>query len=226
MKLDHETQSSYTVVLTATDPSGASDTTNVNITVTDENDPAVIVGDKEIDYAENGDGAVATYTATDQDGTDIVWEDLAGVDASLFEIEDGVLTFKDSPNYESAKDVDENTGRSRRPGARATIKYQVTVKASGGEHKVTVTVTNVDEAGSVSFTQVQPQATVELMASFADQDGKKGPDVAVVSRRERGRPVHGRFGARLRPPARRPRTTSETTCVPPSPTPTPTARRP
>ena len=40
VELDYETQSEYTVTLTATDPSGASDTIMVNITVTDENDPA------------------------------------------------------------------------------------------------------------------------------------------------------------------------------------------
>ena len=174
VKLDYETQSSYTVVLTATDPSGASDTTNVNITVTDENDPAVISGDKEVDYAENGTGAVATYTATDQDGTDIVWEDLEGVDEALFEIEDGVLSFKKSPNYEDAKDADENKDSLGDQG-KGDNKYQVTVQASDGDHKVTVTVTNVDEAGSVTFNEVQPQATVPLEASFSDQDGKKDP---------------------------------------------------
>ena len=36
VKLDYETQKMYTIVLTATDPSGATDTTNVNVTVTDE----------------------------------------------------------------------------------------------------------------------------------------------------------------------------------------------
>ena len=42
MELDFETKSSYMVMLTATDPSGASDMINVMITVTDEADDAVI----------------------------------------------------------------------------------------------------------------------------------------------------------------------------------------
>ena len=43
VELDYETQSEYMVTLTATDPSGASDTIMVRITVTDENDDAIIV---------------------------------------------------------------------------------------------------------------------------------------------------------------------------------------
>ena len=42
VELDYETQSEYMVTLTATDPSGASDTIMVRITVTDENDDAII----------------------------------------------------------------------------------------------------------------------------------------------------------------------------------------
>ena len=68
VKLDFEARSSYMVALSATDPSGATDSILVNISVTDEEDDAVISGLSAIDYAENGTGAVANYTADDQDG--------------------------------------------------------------------------------------------------------------------------------------------------------------
>ena len=56
-------------------------------------------------YAENGMGPVATYTAYDPEGQGIDW-DVRGTDSALFSIdENGVLTFKDSPNYEDPKDV-------------------------------------------------------------------------------------------------------------------------
>ena len=42
VELDYETTNSYMVVVTATDPSGAADTINVNIGVTDEDDKTVI----------------------------------------------------------------------------------------------------------------------------------------------------------------------------------------
>ena len=41
-KLDFEGQSSYSIMLTATDPSGASDSITVNVTVTDTDDAADI----------------------------------------------------------------------------------------------------------------------------------------------------------------------------------------
>ena len=53
-KLDYETKSSYTVTLTATDPSLSSASITVNITVTDADDPATISGLVEVEYAENG----------------------------------------------------------------------------------------------------------------------------------------------------------------------------
>ena len=40
--MDYETKTSYTVVVTATDPSGATDSITVTINVTDENDGAAI----------------------------------------------------------------------------------------------------------------------------------------------------------------------------------------
>ena len=50
-ELDFETQDSYTVTVTVTDPSGANDSITVNITVTDANDPATISANGSIPYA-------------------------------------------------------------------------------------------------------------------------------------------------------------------------------
>ncbi len=155
--LDYETQSSYSITLTATDPSGASDSITVNITVTDADDPATISTTSSVSYAENGTGSVATFTATDADGDAIVWS-LSGADAKFFTIDGGVLAFKSSPNYESAKDEGSDN------------VYNVTVRASGGSTDVMVTVTNVDEMGSVSLTDLQPQAGEPVTANVTDQD--------------------------------------------------------
>ena len=63
-----------------------------------------------------GTTAVATFTATDEDGDDIEW-DVAGVDASAFEIsDDGELTFKDAPNFEAKADMDEDKDSLWQPG--------------------------------------------------------------------------------------------------------------
>ena len=148
--LDYETKTTYTVVVTATDPSGASDSILVTINVTDENDQAVISGLTSIDYAENGDEAVASFTADDQDGDPIEWS-LNGPDKDLFDLSaDGVLTFKSSPDFEDKQDVGKDN------------VYNVTLHATGGSHDVVVTVTNVDEPGSVSLSNPQPQVGRQL----------------------------------------------------------------
>ena len=59
-KLDYETKDSYMVVVTATDPSGATDTINVNISVLDVNDKPVIA----LGAAENTAPAFDAATAT------------------------------------------------------------------------------------------------------------------------------------------------------------------
>ena len=128
-----------------------------------------------ISYDENGEDPVATFSASDPDADadDIEWS-LKGVDADDFEIEGGVLTFKKKPNYEGATDRDEDPDTSVAEGAKDN-KYQITVVASGGEQPVEVEVINLNEDGSVSFTQLQAQATRDLMAKFGDDDGKDDP---------------------------------------------------
>ena len=87
-----------------------------------------------------------TFVLNDQDASSVGWS-VSGADAGDFEISsDGALSFKSSPNYESPADTGgDNT-------------YNVTVSRSGGSLDVVVTVTNVDEAGSVSLDDLQPQA--------------------------------------------------------------------
>ena len=165
MKLDYETKKQYMVVVTTTDPSGAIDTVNVVINVTDEDDPPAITGDKTFTVMENATDAVETFTATDQDGDEVTW-DLEGDDAALFEISDaGVLTFKDSPSFETKKDKDDDN------------VYKVTVTASGmakSTQAVEVTVTDVDEPGKVTLSQPQPQVGRTVTAT-----GSGDPDAGV-----------------------------------------------
>ncbi len=166
----------YMVTLTATDPSGASDTIMVKIAVTDEDDDAVITGMMTVSYDENDDAPVATFVATDEDADagDPEWK-LSGPDADLFEIsDDGVLTFEDPPDFETAKDGDEDEDTSGDQGAGDNV-YMVTVEALGGDLDVAVTVINLNEPGTVTFTQLQAQATRDLVAEYEDDDNAKDP---------------------------------------------------
>ena len=108
--LDYESdKKSYTVTVTATDPSGLSDTIKVTITVTDEDERPVVTVIPTVYYAENGSSPIATYTATDPETGTITWS-LSGDDSGDFSISnDGELTFKHRP-----------TTRSRRTPTRTT----------------------------------------------------------------------------------------------------------
>ena len=137
--LDYEDKKTYSVTVTATDPSGLSDTIEVTITVTDVNEaPAVTVITPTVYFVENASGPVATYGATDPDGDTVMWDLATGSDSDAFSISStGVLTFKTPPDYENPVDADTNN------------VYMVTVEASDGpktdDLAVTITVTDVDE---------------------------------------------------------------------------------
>ena len=145
--------------MTATDPSLASGSIVVNITVTDTDDPATISAGTAIDYAENGTDAVETFVLNDQDASEAGWS-VSGPDAGDFKIsDDGALSFKSSPNFESPAD----TGGDN--------VYNVTVNRSGGSLDVAITVTNVDETGSVGLDDLQPQSGESVSATLSDPDG-------------------------------------------------------
>ena len=122
-------------------------------------------------YPENGTHPVATFTAVDPEGADVVWT-LGGADASDFKIEGGVLTFAKSPDFEAA------TGGGSENGTLNT--YNVTVQASDGRASdakqsmqvVMVMVTNVDEPGKVTLPTLQPVDGIALMAAHTDPDGE------------------------------------------------------
>ena len=177
-ELDFETKSSYMVMLTATDPSGAYDNINVMITVTDGPDEAMITGVEAISYAEDRTDEVASFSATDPDADagDIEWS-LSGPDDDIFELSDsGVLTFEEQPDFEDEKDGDESDDAG--PQGVGDNVYKVTVNASGGELDVAVTVTDVDEPGEVTFTQRQPQVSRGLAAMGPGDPDKDVDDVS------------------------------------------------
>ena len=119
-------------------------------------------------YAENDTGAVATFTAVDPEGESIVWSLLENTgDDQDFDIENGVLTFKSSPDFEAPMGG----------GASGTDNtYVVTVQASDGgddttaTEVVTIEVTNVEEPGTVMLSTLQPQVGVVTTATLTDPD--------------------------------------------------------
>ena len=117
--LNHETNESQDVIVTATDPSGEDGTITVTINIKDVNEsPRLTAGPTRIPKMENSGMAVTTYAATDPESADAddactvascTWS-LGGDDAGDFKISNdaatfGVLTLKADPNYESPADA-------------------------------------------------------------------------------------------------------------------------
>ena len=177
--LDYEARRFYLVEVTATDPSGATDSIAVPILLTDMDEPADIAGSSSIDFAENESSPVAAFSAHDLDRRAIRWS-LSGRDEDRFTIRGGVLRFKKRPDYEEPHSALEGASLADRN------VYRVTVEVSGGMHDVAVTVMDVDEAGSVVIDRPQPQVDRPLSASLRDEGrGCGGREVAVGEVRER-----------------------------------------
>ena len=126
--MDYETKTTYMVTIMAADSFSDSSSIMVTIMVTPDDEPPEVSGDGTTEYAENGTGPVETYNAVDPEGTAIEW-DVSGADADLFGIEGGVLTFKESPNFEDEKDK-AGTGTSTPDAAALDNIYEVMVEAT------------------------------------------------------------------------------------------------
>ena len=185
-KLDYEGKNTYMVTVTAADPDGESASVAVTIKVTDVDEaPKIIVGGlvvtgtSDINYAENGMGMVATYSAAGPDAADATWS-LSGADAGAFSISSaGVLTFMAPPNYESPADA--NTDNI----------YMVMVNANDGANAamktVSVRVTNEDDPGRVTFWRDGADVTTaeivvgdELGGAVDDSDGNPGDTFPIA----------------------------------------------
>ena len=155
----------YEVTLLAEDGGDLPGTRRVTVSVRDVNEEPSVEGPAHVDYAENGTGAAATFTATDPEQHRILWS-LSGADADDFTITGGVLRFVEAPDYET------------RAGPGGDSAYRVTVHASDGaltaQHAVRVTVTDEDETGALVLSSAQPQVGTVLTAMHTDADGIVG----------------------------------------------------
>ncbi len=127
----------YKVMITASD-GNVTARLDVEVSVSNVNEAALIDGATSVSYPENSIVSVAIYSATDPDGDEITW-DVAGTDASRFSIKaTGGLTFKSTPDYENPNDANNDN------------VYELTVTASDGNLESTldveVNVTNIDES--------------------------------------------------------------------------------
>ena len=106
---------------------------------------------------------------------------LSGLDRGDFNISrDGVLTFKNPPNFEGPTDRERDLnddGDTSDPGEEAAQnnRYEIVVRASAGSevemYDVTVTVGNVEEVGTVALSSERPEVDQAITATLTDPDG-------------------------------------------------------
>jgi len=148
-----------------------------------------ISGTAMLSYAENSATRVGTFTVTgaDEEVDEVTWA-ISGTDAGHFDISTpkGALRLIDTsdtatglkrpkmPDFESPDD--DGADRS----------YSITLTASvGGVDStlaVTVTVTDVDEAGAVALSPVRPKVATALTATLSDPDTVSGTTTWVWQR--------------------------------------------
>ncbi len=150
----------------------------VKVMVSGVDDAPVVSGPSSMNFAENGDGAVATFTAEDPEGaTPIAWDIVTGggdpdgggdlsdadnADSDDFTIDkDGMLKFAigdddDPPDFENPADADtDNTYNVVVVACDVALVSDACPASPDGQagyHKVTVKVTDVDEPGKVTWT--------------------------------------------------------------------------
>jgi VCBS repeat-containing protein len=150
--LDFESVTSHTIRVKATDTNGSSEQ-DLLVSVTNVNEAPTIGSGGSVTYTENDVVAAYTTAASDIDAGTTLTYTLGGADANLFNINSatGLVTFKNSPNFEAPGDAGGNN------------VYDITVTASDGTlsatKNVAITVVNANEA---------PTITTGGTASFAE----------------------------------------------------------
>ena len=190
---DADADRSYEITVTASD---GSQSTSMDVTIELKDhptEPVVITGPSEISFAENDVGVVALYDAVDHEYGVKGWATdfhVIGPDWLEFSVHQGLLKFHTPPDYENPRDVRCTNQFNQYCSSfyvgedvhRNDNVYEVRVWAREPEglmgvfrwyksHRVTVTVTDVEEEGWVALSTRQPVAGTALDADLSDPDG-------------------------------------------------------
>ena len=143
---DNGRDNEHELTVIATDEDFHADRLSFTITVTDVNEgPEVISGQSALTISENQNLPGAVYSGFDPEGETVTKWTVGGRDGGDFQISsDGVLTFRNLPNYESPADSDRDNF------------YELEVRPYDGRYcgsfPVTVTVNDVNEPPSITTT--------------------------------------------------------------------------
>ena len=205
VKLDYETQSMYTVVLKATDPSGAQDSITVMIEVTDEDDPPAISLVRTDNAGPAFEGATASRSVDENmpAGTNV------GDAVAATDEDDDTLTY--SLSGSAYFEIDSATGQistTMMLDYEAMSSHTVTVMADDGAGvenatasiDVTVDVGNVEECEDAGATAVADTSNAGAMADcealLASRDALMGDDATRMLNWSKDTPIADWYGVR------------------------------
>ena len=167
---DDDGDNAYVFVVVATDPAGNTATwaSSVEVTNVDETPEFTVAPTTTVTYDENETTDVATYTARDEEASTIYWS-LTGTDSGDFVIDSvGTVTFVATPDWEAPVDSDMNRIYTFTVvAAEAPVgSSPLTVSAD-----VTVTVEDVEEAGTITVDNPNPAVGTRVNFELSDPDG-------------------------------------------------------
>ncbi len=134
---------------------------SVTVEVVDAQEALEIDGPTTIEYAENGADPVHTYTLTGATTGTVTWS-IAEGDSSLFTMNNGVLAFRTSPDYENPFDSSDS------PKDQNDYSLNIFVtdgSTSGKSEPVRIMVTNVNEPPSFPSTETGRRTISESAAA-------------------------------------------------------------
>ena len=131
-------------------------------------------------YAENGTGPVRTFTALDPEGNGIQWS-IRGLDAADFTISSsGVLTFKNSPNFEDPTDRE-----LQLDDADAMSDTRTDMNLDGDDTATTYPLMNREYSGTDNMYQITVSAT-EMSGKLPQKRTDLDFTVIVTNAEEQG----------------------------------------
>ena len=191
----------YTVIVRATDPSGEADNITVTIMAENVNEDPIVTGRAEISVPELTGGVYVSlpdapdeqpnnpgsrnyeqneYVFEEPDHLDSIadWQ-LEGDDAAAFDLSGGFepryIQFKEAPDFENPTDA--NNDNVYEVTLVATDTGPSGAVAGTGRVNVWLTVTNVDEAGMVVFTEGETAYLDEMLVAEVQDPDDKGGDL-------------------------------------------------
>ncbi len=159
---DADSDNVYYVTVRASDGTHTA-TRDVAVAVYEVDEPLTIAGPTSINYPEHSTRTVSPFTAIGPEGETVSWG-RRGIDSFDFLLDDdGAISFDTPPDYEHPAD------------SNGDNIYHFMILAHAGDARaaldVTVTVINIDEAGTVALSSSQPLAGTMLIATLEDPDG-------------------------------------------------------